>query len=145
MTRGSVHGRSTRQADSFETPATHTESGRRRFLHSTVSTYNSLPRELRELPPPPAVRCSMSRAFAANAVRRWVWRMYACITVRVWERVSVTHLHLCVLYYRLDTKNSHSWMERSVMTSIHAYIHTYPWVPGGLIAPPPWYLANRWS
>ena len=53
VTRGSVQGRSTRQTDSFETPVIHTESGRRRFLYSAVSMYNSLPRELRELAPPP--------------------------------------------------------------------------------------------
>lgn len=50
MTRGSVHGRSTRQADLLETPIIRTESGRRRFLYSAVGAYD-LPQELRELGP----------------------------------------------------------------------------------------------
>ena len=51
VTRGSVHGRATRQADALETPAIRTESGRRRFLFSAVSLYNSLPPTLRDLGP----------------------------------------------------------------------------------------------
>ena len=45
VTRGTVHGKETRQADLFETPAIRTESGRRRFLicSSAVTTYNLLP------------------------------------------------------------------------------------------------------
>ena len=51
VTRGSVHGRNTRQADALETPAIRTESGRRRFLYSAVSFYNSLPPDLQNLEP----------------------------------------------------------------------------------------------
>ena len=51
VTRRSVHGRETRQADFFETPAIRTESGRRRFLYSAVTTYNSLPPAVRGLGP----------------------------------------------------------------------------------------------
>ena len=51
VTRGSVHGRATRQADALETPAIRAESGRRRFLFSAVSLYNSLPPTLRDLGP----------------------------------------------------------------------------------------------
>ena len=50
-TRGSIHGRNTRQANSLATPAIRTEFGRRRFLYSAVCEYNSLPRELRHLGP----------------------------------------------------------------------------------------------
>ena len=49
VTRGSVHGRQTRNADALETPAIRTESGRRRFLYSAVLEYNSLPPVLRDL------------------------------------------------------------------------------------------------
>ena len=48
VTRGSVHGRNTRQANSIETPAIRTESGRRRFLYSAVTEFNTLPQELRD-------------------------------------------------------------------------------------------------
>ena len=51
VTCGSVHGRATRQADALETPAIRTESGRRRFLFSAVSLYNSLSLTLRDLGP----------------------------------------------------------------------------------------------
>ena len=51
VTRGSAHGRQTRQADLFETPAIRTESGRRRFLYSAVTTFNSLPPAMRDLGP----------------------------------------------------------------------------------------------
>lgn len=47
--RGNVHGRSTRQADHLDTPVIRTEAGRRRFLYSAVTIYNSLPASLREL------------------------------------------------------------------------------------------------
>ena len=47
--RGSVHGRGTRQADHLDTPMIRTEAGRRRFLYSAVTMYNSLPAALREL------------------------------------------------------------------------------------------------
>lgn len=50
-TRGSVHGRTTRQANDLETPVIRAESGRRRFLYSAVTTYNSLPPALRDLGP----------------------------------------------------------------------------------------------
>ena len=51
VTRASVHNRSTRQANSLETPFIHTESGRRRFLYSAVSEYNALPETPRDLSP----------------------------------------------------------------------------------------------
>ena len=47
--RGSVHGRSTRQANLLDTPMIRTEAGRRRFLYSTVTIYNELPTALRDL------------------------------------------------------------------------------------------------
>ena len=51
MTRGDVHHRVTRQADLLHRPAIHNESGRRRFLFSAVTAYNSLPQSLREMGP----------------------------------------------------------------------------------------------
>ena len=51
LSRGSIHGRDTIQTDSLDTPAIRTESGRRRFLYSTVSEYNALPQDLRDLGP----------------------------------------------------------------------------------------------
>ena len=47
--RGSVHGRSTRQAGQLDTPMIRTETGRRRFLYSAVTMYNELPTALRDL------------------------------------------------------------------------------------------------
>ena len=49
VSRGSVHGRDTRQADLLDLPVIRTESGRRRFLYATVSQYNALPPALRNL------------------------------------------------------------------------------------------------
>ena len=51
VSRGSVHGRDTRQSDQLDLPAIRTESGRRRFLYTTVSLFNALPPALRELGP----------------------------------------------------------------------------------------------
>ena len=51
VTRGSIHGRDTRQTDSLETPAMRTESGRGRFLYSTASEYNALSQDLRDPSP----------------------------------------------------------------------------------------------
>ena len=47
--RGSVQGRSTRQANLLDTPMIRTEAGRRRFLYSTVTIYNELPTTLHDL------------------------------------------------------------------------------------------------
>ena len=47
--RGSVHGRSTRQAGQLDTPMIRTETGRRRLLYSAVTMYNELPTALRDL------------------------------------------------------------------------------------------------
>ena len=47
--RGSIHGRSTRQAGQLDTPMIRTETGRRRFLYSAVTMYNELPTALRDL------------------------------------------------------------------------------------------------
>ena len=47
--RGSIHGRSTRQAGMIDTPMIRTEAGRRRFLYSAVTMYNELPANLRDL------------------------------------------------------------------------------------------------
>ena len=100
VTRGSVHGRSTRQADSFETPVIHTESGRRRFLYSAVSMY-LLASRATWTAPPPAVRCSMPRVFAASAIRRWVVA-YVCVCLfvlrRVFESVSVLPIFTYAFY-----------------------------------------------
>ena len=67
VTRGSVHGRSTRHAASLATPAIRTESGRRRFLYSAVTEYNGLPQELRDLGPRQWAY-PVPRAFAEGAV-----------------------------------------------------------------------------
>ena len=47
--RGSIHGRSTRQAGMIDTPMIRTETGRRRFLYSAVTMFNALPAALRDL------------------------------------------------------------------------------------------------
>ena len=47
--RQSVHGRDTRNSDRLVTPSISSESGRRRFLYSAVSSYNELPQALRDL------------------------------------------------------------------------------------------------
>ena len=49
VSRGSVHGRVTRQSDQLDLPVIRTESGRRRFLYAATSVYNTLPPTLREL------------------------------------------------------------------------------------------------
>ena len=53
--RGSIHGRSTRQAGQLDTPMIRTEAGRRRFLYSavTVQQFNELPAALRGIEPAP--------------------------------------------------------------------------------------------
>ena len=48
-TRRSVHGRDTRNSEMLVTPTIRSESGRRRFLYSTVTEYNELPPEMRNL------------------------------------------------------------------------------------------------
>ena len=49
MRRRHVHQRSTRQDDMLDVPGIRSESGRRRFLYSTVTAFNSLPPDIREL------------------------------------------------------------------------------------------------
>ena len=103
MTGGSVHDRSTRQADSFETSAIHTESGRRRFLYSTVSMYNSLPRELPELPPPP--RSSVFNAARICCERSTAMSRGVCVCMLVvlrcvYENVSVLPIFTYAFYIR---------------------------------------------
>ena len=51
ITRHDVPHRSTRQCDQLVTPQIRSESGRRRFLYSIVTTFNGLPAALRDMPP----------------------------------------------------------------------------------------------
>ena len=51
ITRHSVHHRSTRQSDQLVTPQIRSESGRRRFLYSTVTAFNGLPAAMRDMRP----------------------------------------------------------------------------------------------
>ena len=51
VTRGDIHHRATRQAGQLDRPATHTDSGRRRFLFAAVTDYNALPQSLRDMGP----------------------------------------------------------------------------------------------
>ena len=47
--RRHVHQRSTRQGDMLNVPGIRSESGRRRFLYSTVTTFNALPLDIRDM------------------------------------------------------------------------------------------------
>ena len=47
--RRHVHQRTTRQDDMFHVPSIRSESGRRRFLYSTVTAFNDLPQTTRDL------------------------------------------------------------------------------------------------
>ena len=52
LSRRDVHHRETRQCDQLQTPAIRTEAGRRRFLCSIVTAFNSLPAAIRDLSTP---------------------------------------------------------------------------------------------
>ena len=64
ITRHDVHNRCTRQSDQLVTPRIRSDSGRRRFLYSIVTTFNGLPAAMRDLQP----------SLFKSEVRSWILR-----------------------------------------------------------------------